>query len=74
MKKISVLLCLVLIFGICFFSGCTHEMVSLYIYKIPDLRILSFSLDSQMHLLFILLLINLDIRTHLIVQTHDVNK
>lgn len=36
MKKISILLCLVLIFGICFFSGCTHEMVSLYIYKMPN--------------------------------------
>lgn len=36
MKKISILLSLVLIFGICFFSGCTHEMVSLYIYKMPN--------------------------------------
>lgn len=36
MKKISILLCLVLIFGVCFFSGCTHEMVSLYIYKMPN--------------------------------------
>ncbi len=36
MKKISILLCLVLILGICFFSGCTHEMVSLYIYKMPN--------------------------------------
>lgn len=36
MKKISVLLCLILIFSVCFFSGCTHEMVSLYIYKMPE--------------------------------------
>lgn len=36
MKKISILLCLVLIFGVCFFSGCTHKMVSLYIYKMPN--------------------------------------
>lgn len=36
MRKISVFLCLLLCFGACFLSGCTHEMVNLYIYKMPD--------------------------------------
>ncbi|MGN1207946.1 MAG: bacterial Ig-like domain-containing protein, partial [Christensenellales bacterium] len=37
MKKIGIVLCFLVITLSCIaFSGCTHEMVSLYIYKMPD--------------------------------------
>lgn len=37
MKKLGLSLCLILIcFSCLFFFGCTHEMVSLYIYKMPN--------------------------------------
>jgi len=36
MKKISIILVCLLSITCLFLSGCTHEMVSLYIYKMPD--------------------------------------
>lgn len=36
MKKISLIFVVIFSFSVVFLSGCTHEMVSLYIYKMPD--------------------------------------